>query len=56
MAGTLPTWKPTGLFYIYCVPGEVRSLELGLWARDERICPWSFFFKPLLPIHLLSPS
>lgn len=43
MAGTLPTWKLTGLFYISRVCGEVRSLDLGygpksygLWAQSIR--------------------
>lgn len=54
MAGTLPTWKLTGLFYIYCISGEVRSPDLGygpksygLWAQSIR----EPTYAPPLPIH-----
>lgn len=60
MAGTLPTWKLTGLFYISCVCGEVRSLDLGygpksygLWAQSIKgtyLRPLFQFITPLLPV------
>lgn len=57
MAGTLPTWKRMGLFYIDCVSGEVRSLGLGLWARAwgnlplvPFLWPLSQFIHPSLPV------
>lgn len=57
MAGTLPTWKLIGLFYICCVSGEVRSFGLGLWARAWGnlplvlfLCLISQFILPSLPV------